>query len=98
MSELVLGVSCNKLVPVCSKVSQLTVDENIMHAQLGLKHIFCVSTAAGGVRDLDIIVTALHQGQEYIIEPKPVLVLNVRLNPRVLPATIGVVVHKWRES
>ena len=49
MSELVLGVSCNKLVPVCSKVSQLTVDENIMHAQLGLKEIFCVSIVTGGV-------------------------------------------------
>ena len=98
MSELVLGVSCNKLVPVCSKVCLLTVDENTMHAQLGLKHIFCVSTVADGVRDLEITVTALHQGQNYVIELKPVLILNVRLNPRVLPSTIGVVVHKWRES
>ena len=97
MSELVLGVSCNKLVPVCSKVGQLTVDENIMHAQLGLKEIFCVSIVTGGVWYFDIVVTALYHMEEHIIETRPIFVLDLSLNLGVLPANVGVVVHEWRE-
>ena len=97
MSELFVIVSNSKSLSICSKVGQLTVDENIMHAQLGLKEIFCVSIVTAGVWYFDIEVTALHHMEEHIIETRPIFVLDLSLNLGVLPANVGVVVHEWRE-
>ena len=90
VGELILGVSLGKPLPV----GLLTVDEHIVRAQLGLEQLFGVSTAAGDVGDLDLVVAVLDLVQECVEETRPILVLGISLNPGVPPADVRVVVHE----